>query len=68
MNRLGALRIPRTATEAQAIDELVALAQRREAQRARERAASAQTGGWYDREVPLESDLLEDGYGEESQP
>lgn len=64
MSARGTLRRPRTAAEARAIRELLDLARRREAERVR----VAQDDGNYDNWVPLDSDVAEDSYGEESAP
>lgn len=68
MSGRGTLRIPRSTSEARAIDELVALARRREVEQARLRYARARVPGEYGDENPFFIEPVEDSYGDESQP
>lgn len=68
MSARGTLRVPRTAAERRALDELVALARRREAERARSRNARTRVPGEYADDNPFWVEPAEDDYGDESRP
>ena len=63
MSGRGTLRIPRTTSEHRAVDELIALARRREAESRNTRA-----WGEYGSGNPFFIEPVEDSYGDESQP
>lgn len=65
MSTRGKIRIPRTVAEHRAVDELVALARRREAEL---RNTRTRAWGEYGSENPFFIEPIEDSYGDESQP